>query len=187
MPFLGIHRYAGVVAHMLVAAGGNVEKGSLAAVGVSHQGHADVVVAFLGHMGQGLVQALFIGQVSGKGLEMLVAHQGLAGLLLRHHLNLAGFFTPQRYLVADNLVFNRVLERRVEHHPHLLSGNEAHLYEAFTETAVSVYTYNDGLLAGLKFRKYHSCRRFCAGRKVRAYPACRQSPFVGILKKKSYL
>ncbi len=152
MAFLGIHGYAGIVAHMLVAAGGDVEQGSLAAVGVAHQGHADVVMALLGHVGQGAVQAFIVVQVAGKGLEVLVAAEGFAGLFLRHHLNLPGLFAAERYFIADNFVFDGVLERGVEDHAHGLPLDEAHLNQALTETPVTVHPHNHGLLAGLKLR-----------------------------------
>ena len=58
MTFLRIHRHAGVVAHMLVGTGGDVEQGGLSAVGIAHQGDADHVIALLGQMLQGHVQAL---------------------------------------------------------------------------------------------------------------------------------
>ena len=150
MAFLGIHGDAGVVAHVLVAAGGNVEQGGFAAVGVAHQRNADIMVPFLRHMGQGAVQALFIFQVSGQGLQVFIRPEGLAGFLVRHHLNLPGLFPPEGHFIADNLVFDGVLEGGVEHHADLFSLNEAHLYQAFTETPVTVHTNNHGVLACLQ-------------------------------------
>ena len=44
---LGIHSHTAVVAHMLMTAGSNVEKRSLTAVRISHQGHLDDLAALL--------------------------------------------------------------------------------------------------------------------------------------------
>ena len=146
--FLGVYRDAGIIAHVLMGARCNVEQGSFSTVGVSHQGYADVVVPFLGHMGQGFFQPLRLFEVCGQRLQVLVAHQGLAGLLFGNDLNLAGFFPPQGYLVADDFVFNGILERCVQHHPYFLTLDEAHLDEALAETAVSMDADNDRFLTG---------------------------------------
>ena len=132
---------------MLVAAGGDVEKGRFSAVGVSHQGYADIVMALLGHMGQGAVQPFFLFQISREGLQVLVAHQGFAGLLLGNHLYLPGLLSPERDFIADDFIFNRVLERSVEHHPHLFPLDEPHLNEAFPEAAVTMYAYDNGFFS----------------------------------------
>ena len=107
-------------------------------------------MAFFGHMGQGLVQAFIIGQISGKGLEMLVAYQGLAGLMLRHHLYLAGFFPSEGNLVSQDFILNGILERSVQHHPYFFSIDKAHFDEPFTETAVAVHTDNYGFFPGFQ-------------------------------------
>ncbi len=150
MAFLGVHGDARVVAHMLMGAGGDVEQGGLAAVGVSHQRHADVMVPLFGHVGQGPVQPLLLLQVAGEGLQVLVAHQGLPRLLFRHHVDQARLLPPEGYFVADNLVFDGVPERGVEDDPHFLSVDEPHLYQAFTEAAMSVHTHDDRFLTGSK-------------------------------------
>ena len=106
MALLGVHRDAGVVAHVFVCTGGDVEKGSLSAVGVSHQRDADIMVPFLGHMGQGPFQPLRFFQVSGKRLQVFVTCERLAGLLFGDHLDLPGFLPPQGYFVADDFVFD---------------------------------------------------------------------------------
>ena len=150
MPFLRVHRHAGIVAHVLVRTGSDVEKGGLAAVGVAHQGDADDAVPFLRQVREGLVQAFAFGHVLGQALQMLVADEGLAGLGLIHDLDLFRLFPAERDPVSDDFIFDRVLERRVQHDRHLLPLNEAHLDEPFPEGAVTVDTNNDRLFAGLK-------------------------------------
>ena len=146
---LGIHGDAGVVAHVLVAAGGNVEQGGFAAVGIAHQRYAYIMVPFLSHMSQGTVQALFVFQIPGERLQVFVGFEGFAGLRLRHHLYLFGLLPPERDFIADNLVFDGILKGSVEHYADLFPLNETHLYQAFTETPVTVHPNNHGLLACL--------------------------------------
>ena len=145
--FLGVHRDAGIIAHMLVGAGCDVEQGCLAAVGIAHQGDTDIVMAFLGHVGQGLGQALLLLEVSGQGLEVFVVDEGLAGLLLRDDLDLTGLLPAQGNFIADDFVFNGIAERRVQHHPYLLPLDESHFNEPLAETSVAVHAHDDRFLA----------------------------------------
>ena len=105
-------------------------------------------MTLLGHMGQGLFQPLGLLEVGRKRLQVLVARERLAGLLLGDHLNHARLFPSEGNSVADDFVFDRIPERRVQHHPYFLTLDEAHLDEALAETAVSVHAHNDRLLTG---------------------------------------
>ena len=135
---------------MFVAAGGDVEQGRFAAVGVAHQRNADVVVPLLRHVGQGSVQALIVFQIPRKGLKMLIGPESLPGFFFRHHFNLPGFLPPEGNFIADNFVFDGVLEGGVQYYPDFLPLDEAHLYQAFTETPVTVHTNNHGVSACLQ-------------------------------------
>ena len=152
--FLGVHRHAAVVADVFMAAGGDVEKGGLAAVGVADEGHADDVAALLGDMGQGLVEELPVHLVGAgrmlEALEVLVGVERLRGLGLGHDINILRFGAPQGDLVAQHLVFDRVLQRSTEHTAHALSADEPHLYQAFAEAAVAVDAHDDAALARLE-------------------------------------
>ena len=149
MPFFRIDRHAGIVAHVLVRAGRDIEQGGLAAVRVAHQGDADDAVPLFRQMREGLVQALPLGHVLGQALQMLVADEGLAGLRLIHHIDLIGLLAAEGNLIADDLIFNRVLERRVQDHGHFLPLDEAHFDEPFPEGSVSVDLRDDRLFPGL--------------------------------------
>ena len=152
MPLFGVHGYAGIIAHMFMGAGSDVEQRSLAAVGVAHQGDADDMAPLLGQVPQGRVQPLLLLHLLRKSLEVFVCLEGFPRFRLGCHLNLAGFFPPEREFVADNLVFNRVFQRGVQHDTHFLSLDKAHLYQAFSETPVPMDTDNHGFFAGLQFR-----------------------------------
>ena len=150
VPLLGVYGYSGVIAHVLVGAGSHIEKGGFSAVGIAHQGHTDVVVALLGHVDQGAVQSFLFFQISGKSLQVLVRPQGFAGLLLRHHLYLSGFFPSEGNLVSQDFILNGILEWSVQHHPYFFPIDKAHLDESFTETAVAVHTDNYGFFPGFQ-------------------------------------
>jgi hypothetical protein len=62
---------------------------------------------------------------------------------------LFGLLPPERDFIADNLVFDGILKGSVENHPDSFPLNEAHLYQAFTETPVTVHPNNHGVLACL--------------------------------------
>ena len=161
MPLFRIDRHAGIVAHVLVRARRDIEKGGLAAVGIAHQGDADHVVPLLGEVREGPVQAFTLGEVLGESLQMLVADERLAGLRLVHHVDALRLFPAEGYLVPDDLVFDRVLERRVQDHRHFLPLDEAHLDEPLPEGTVTMDTDDDRLFPGLEFGKLHSFF-FCA-------------------------
>ena len=150
MPFLRVHRHAGIIAHMLVRARRDIEKGRLAAVGIAHQGNTDDAVPFFRQVREGLVQAFAFGHVLGQALQMLVADEGLAGLGIVHDLDLLRFLPAERYPVTDDLIFNRVLERSVQDHRHFLSLDEAHLDEPLPERAMAVDPHDDRFLPSLK-------------------------------------
>ena len=112
-------------------------------------------------MREGAVQAFALGEVLGEPLQVLVAHERLAGLRLVDHVDLLRLFPAEGNLVADDLVFDRVLERRVQDHRHFLPLDEAHLDEPLPEGSVTMDPHDDRLFPGLEFGKLHSSV-FCA-------------------------
>ena len=149
VPFLGVYGYAGVIAHVFMASGSDVEEGGLSAVGIAHKGHANHMVALLCDMCQSLVQTFFFLHVSGEGLQMLVVHEGLLGLFLSDDFNLLRFLAAQRNLVADDFIFDGVFERRIQDNFDFLALDKAHLYQAFTKTAMTVNAHNHRFFACL--------------------------------------
>ena len=152
MSLFRIHRHTGIVAHVLMGAGGDVEQGGLAAVGIAHQGDADHMVPLFGQVREGLVQALLLIHVVRKSLKMLVADEGLAGLHLIHDLDLLRLFPAEGDLIADDFVFDGILQGCIEYDGHFLPLDKPHLDEAFPERTVSVDLDDDRLFSGLKFR-----------------------------------
>ena len=152
---------------MLVGPGGDVEQGGLAAVGIADEGDADDPVPLFGEVREGPVQALPLLHVVRQALQVLVAQERLAGLLVVHHVDLLRLFPPEGYLVTDDFVFDRVLERRVQHHGHFAPPDEAHLREPLPEGTVAVDPHDDRLFPGLEFRKFHECLLHFAAAKLR--------------------
>ena len=140
---LGIYGHSAVVAHVLVGSRGDVEERGLATVGIAHQSHVD---------GAPLAQChalhLFIREVD----HLSQSFQSLGGsrleqcLVLAHHLNHLSLLAPQRDFIAHHAVFNRVLQRRIEHHLHALTLYKTHLYNSFSEASVSHHLDDDTLL-----------------------------------------
>ena len=151
---LGVYRHATVVAHMLMGTRDEIEERCLAAVGVSHERHIDVVALADGSVFQLLVG----GSAGGVGVCACVGfYFGLdIGLCLGdlsggNHLNLVGLAMAQRNLISHNTVFHRVVERRIEQHLHFLALDKSHFYDAFAKAAVSKHFDDNAFLTGFKF------------------------------------
>ena len=145
---LGPHGHAAVVAHVLAAARDGVEERGLAAVGVAYQRHRDGAAVVLDH----LVERAPAGRrVGGHGFGRKVAAQVLARLPVGEHHHHVGLAAAQRDLVAHDVVFDRILERSVEHHGHPLSAHEAHLHDPAAESAVPRHLDDRGRVAGFQF------------------------------------
>ena len=158
---LGIDGDPAVVAHMLVAAGGDVEKGGLSAVGVADEGHPDDVLALFRKLGHLAVEDFELPAV--VGIEdfggMLLTYVG-ARFGFAEDLYLPRLGSAQGYPVAEDFVFNRVLERGVLDDADLLARYEAHLYQPFAESTVAMYIDYDRAFASFQFRKIHCCPLF---------------------------
>ena len=151
---LGVYRHATVVAHMLMGTRDEIEERCLAAVGVSHERHIDVVALADGSVFQLLVG----GRLGGMGVCACVGfYFGLdIGLCLGdlsggNHLNLVGLAMAQRNLISHNTVFHRVVERRIEQHLHFLALDKSHFYDALAKAAVSKHFDDNAFLTGFKF------------------------------------
>ena len=169
-PFLGIDGHSAVVADPLVGAGGNVEQGGLAAVGIAHEGDPDRMAALLRELPHPPVEVLRIGAVrfaaaqsGGTGripgclrLRYIVLSRLGLGLALADDLYLAGLVPAERYLVSYDLVFYGVPERGVEHHPDLLSLDEPHLGDSLAEGAVSAHFDDNTSFTCFQIRKFHA-------------------------------
>ena len=141
--FLGIHRHAAVVAHVLVGAGCDVEKRCFAAVGIAHQGHPDIATALLREFGN---------------LAVEDGREGLAGMF-GGDVRFCFFFADDFYLgcllaaeghfIAKYFIFDRVLERGVQDYAYRLAADETHFYQALAETSMARDLCYDGFLAGM--------------------------------------
>ena len=145
---LGVDGDAAVVAYALVGAAGEVEERRLAAVGIAHQRHIDVVAGGMGTV------------VCGHG-HVLRLRDAERLRTVRHHLNLLYLLcllAAQAHLVAHHPVLDRVLQGCAQQHIHLLSLDKAHLNDALTEATVTFHLDDIGLVACLQFRESHT---FC--------------------------
>ena len=134
---LGIDGDAAVVAHLLAHAGGVVEEGGLAAVGVADEGNVDAF-AFMsedafGLLGDGAVEAVVVGHLLSDGDD----------------LHAAGLHTAQGDMSAHDLVLDGVAQGGIADHLDLLAAHKSHLHEAVTETSVARHAHNHAVLAGL--------------------------------------
>ena len=154
--FAGIHRYAGIIPHVLVAARRHVEKRSFPAIRIAHQGHADHMVPFLGHMFQRPVEPLGFRHIRRQSLQVFVADKRLEGLSFAHHLDPFRLFAPEGKPITQHFIFDGVLQRGVQDHADLLPANEAHLNQAFAETTVAVHLDDDRLFSGMQVGQRHS-------------------------------
>jgi len=92
-----------------------------------------------------------LGGVGLPGERTVIGRLHGACLLLAHHFDHLGLLASQRDFVAENLVFDRVLEGCVQDDLHGLSLDEAHLDDALAESAVAQHLHDDALLAGMQF------------------------------------
>ena len=103
MALLGVNSHTAVVANVLVAARGHVEKGCLPAIRIADQGDTD---------GSG-----FLG----------------VKIFLRGDVNQGSFSPAEGYFISKYLVFNRILEGSIHHGRDFLTGYEAHLDQSLTK------------------------------------------------------
>ena len=151
---LGVYRHATVVANMLMGTRDEIEERRLAAVGVSHERHIDVVALADGSVFQLLVGGRLGGMGVGAGVGFyfgLDIGLCLGDLSGGNHLNLVGLAMAQRNLISHNTVFHRVVERRIEQHLHFLALDKSHFYDAFAKAAVSKHFDDNAFLTGFKF------------------------------------
>ena len=140
---LGIHGHAAVVTHVLVRAGCNIEKRGLAAIRVAYQGDAYVVAALFGQFDD------FPVENGGERLARMLRGDVRLSFFFADDLDFGGLLAAERDFVTKYFVFDRVLERGVQHHPHGLAADEAHLYEALAEASMPGNLCYDGALAGM--------------------------------------
>ena len=165
---LGPDGYAAVVAHVFVAARDGVEQRGFTAVGVAHQRHRDSPCAACHH----LVDARAASCVGFRGREFLVlfrfsdrlvvmivamttlisaACEVFVGLTVGEHLDHVGLAAAQRDVVTHDLVFDRVLQGRVQEHFDPLSADESHLHNAAAEASVPHHFDDCPRFTGFKF------------------------------------
>ena len=145
LSFLGVDRDSAVISYVLMGTGGYVEKGCLSAIGVAHEGYAQAVAALFSKFGD------FPVQNGREGFSGMFCGDMQFGLFFADNLDLRGLFAAQRYFISQYFVFDRIPERGVENHPYGLAADEAHLYQAFSETPVARYFCYYGLFAGFEF------------------------------------
>ncbi len=133
----GIDRDAAVVADLLPHAGGVVEEGGLAAVGVAHQGDVDLLARLAEDafrvLGDGAVEQVVVGHLLGHG----------------HHLHTPRLNAPQRHVAAHDLVLDGVAQRGVADDLHLLATHKTHLHEPVTEAPVARNAHDHTIFARL--------------------------------------
>ena len=154
---LGVDSHAGVIAHMFVAAGGDVEERCLAAVGIAYQRDTDMMAALLGQTLHELLQLLRRVGCGHTDLRLmrlermlvlcLRALNMLLGLALAQHFDHRGFLTAEGYFVTDYLVDDGVAQRGFHHHLDHIADDKAHLNDALAEAAVTVHFDDNASLA----------------------------------------
>ena len=137
-----------------MGAGCKVEERCLAAVGVAHQGYVDYLASAQGGIGQ-----LLVGNVAGwcygchaGGVCQCGCGQGHVYLVGSHHLYMVGLAAPQRHLVAQYLIFYRVLQGGVLEHFHHLAFDETHLHNTLAETSMTGDLDDHPFFSCLQFR-----------------------------------
>ena len=150
MPFLRINGHAAVIAHVLVAAGGDVEQRGLSAVRVADKGDSDHVMPLLGETFHLQIQSgdLVTVVVKDRCHILFRVNSGL-GLVLTDDINEPGLGAPQRNLIAKYFIFNRIFQRSVQHDRNPFSGDEAHFDKPFPEAPVTVHLGDDANLTCL--------------------------------------
>ena len=151
--FLGVHCHPAVVAHMLMAARGDVEKGSLAAVGIADKGHPYFVLPFVCEFRHLPVQEGLFFIVAGiQDFRRMLGGYMLLDFIFAQDLYALRLFPPERHPVSEHFIFDRVLQWGVEDDPHLLAAYESHLDQAFTKTPVPRNPYYRRALSCFQLR-----------------------------------
>ena len=122
MAFFGVYRHPTVIAHMLVAAGGHIEKGCLAAIGIPYKG-----------------------DTYGTGILGIIVFLG-------RNINQGRLRSTKRDFIPQNLIFNRIFQRGIHNGGHLFPRNKAHLYEPFPEITLAADLYHDASIPCLQIR-----------------------------------
>ncbi len=149
MSLLGVNGHTAVVAHVLMASGGDVEERGLPAVRVADKCDTDHVMSLFGKAFHLQIQSRDLVAVILEDRDgILFGVHGSLCLVLTDHVYEGGFGAPQRNLVAKYLIFNRILQWGIEHDSHPLPVDEAHLYEPFPEATVAVHLCDDTHLTG---------------------------------------
>ena len=154
MAHLGVNGHAGVVAHALVGTASHVEDARLAAVGIAHQHHLQLVAHGLDKLED---IALTANGEWGWSLVLLYSlFRGRGDPFCIHHLYQLRLRTAQTDFIVHHLVFHRVVERSIEQHLYGLALDKAHLHDALAETAVAHHLHDDALFACLEVCQSHT-------------------------------
>ena len=149
---LGVHRHTAVVADVLMCAGGDVEQGCLAAVGVADEGDTYLVSPLLGDVAESSLQPLVLRHIGGKRLEVHVGKERLPRILVSDDLYGSRFLPPERDLVSENLVLDGILQGSVQDNPNLLPLDKPHLYQPLTKAPVTTHADDHSPFPSLELR-----------------------------------
>ena len=141
-----IDRHTRVVAYMLVRLTCYVEQTGLAAVRITHERHEDMLSPCFSH------RMTEVAVLSYDARSRRLVLTPFIRLSLGHHFHQIRFGTTQTHLVVHHLIFHGILQRRVQHHLHLRSFDEPHLYDAFPESAVTIHFCDDRRFSCFQFR-----------------------------------
>ena len=136
---------------MLMASGSYVEKRGLSTVRIAYESDPDLLAALLRKGIHFLFQPV---PISFKGTQSLGSHLPahlLHCLSLADDLDLCRLFATKRNLITYYFIFDRVSQRGVKDHLHLIALHKAHLDYPLAETAVTGYSHDHATLASLQF------------------------------------
>ena len=137
---------------MLVGSGGDIEKGSLAAIGIADEGDTYLVSPLLGDVAESLLEPLVLREVGRERLEVLVGNERFQSVLISDDLDGGRLFPPERDLVAKDLVLDGVLQRSVQDYPDFLPLYKPHLYQPLTKAPVTAHTDDHSPFPSLELR-----------------------------------
>ena len=125
---LCIHRNTAIVSHVLTTTTERIKERCLTRVRVTYQTDSNMVMRAIKSLRHNIL-AIY---------ECWVFRQDKPTRLLAcHHHNHLSLLTTQRDIVAHDMILDRVFERGIEDHCHLLAAHKSHLHNTTTKTTIA--------------------------------------------------
>ena len=135
-PLLGIHGHSAVIAHMLMCARCDIEKGGLAAVGITHQRYTNLLSTGLGKSRHLTLEK---GLIRLDGRQVFPFGEHLLCLRLAYHLDFLRLLATEGYPVSYDFILDGVSQRGIKNHLDLIAFDKPHFDYPLTESTVTVH------------------------------------------------